>query len=128
MFAEYPPLMSRIASRDPASVIALFILIPTVQLLLWGIGRYSLDTEWWKGTCLSVVLVVLSMMILPIMDNDFKTQIGFYSLCALAVWILSNFLYEPELWQRVVLTLVSPLLGAGAWIAGIAIRMAVFGW
>lgn len=128
MFAEYIPLLSRIAPRDPALIIALFILIPTIQLLLWGIGRYSLDTEWWKGTCLSAAVLVLCVMIPPIVDNNLKTLIGVYSLCALAVWIISHVLYEPELWQRVLLTLLSPLLGTGAWIAGIAIRKAVFGW
>ncbi|MDA7921459.1 hypothetical protein N9B21_01365 [Verrucomicrobiales bacterium] len=128
MITEYAPSLSLILPRDPAVYIAFLILIPTIQLLLWGIGRYSLDMEWWKGTSLSVAVLALGGLILPLVENNPKNFIGIYSLCAIAVWIISNFLYEPDLWQRLVLTLVAPFLGSGAWIAGIAIRKAIFNW
>lgn len=115
------------ASRDPAIYIALLIAIVAIQALLWGIARFAVDMEWWKAAVLGITVLALGGMILPIVDGSVKNLIGIYSLCALAVWILAGFLYEPELWQRLVLTFVTPLLGAGAWLAGVALRNMILG-
>lgn len=97
--------------RSPSTAIYLLMMLVCVQLVVWLVGRDSLDTEWWRSATLAAVSIVIT---------SFVAIFGFYEgilgycaaagLLALLVWILSGLLYEPEMRQRIIISLSVPAL------------------
>lgn len=113
--------------KDPAVYFALVFLVLSIQGLVWGIGRHSLELDWWR----TLPFAFLLLYALPIAAATGLTPLAVvlcYVISAMLVWTLSGFFYETDRWQRCVMAAVFPVLGMAALPLGVWLRQAAFGW
>lgn len=130
---EIPPVFALLSAPriDPAAIIAWVLTTLGIQALVWGIARDSADIEWWRSALLAVLVAGLSAFALAVANAGEGVSPGPIAGAVLgtafAVWLIGGALYEVETWQRVVISLASPVIGMVAAASGIALRIAIIG-
>ncbi|HRQ90661.1 MAG TPA: hypothetical protein PLA50_17845 [Bacteroidia bacterium] len=112
---------------DPALYFGLAFSVLSIQCLVWIIGRYSLELDWWRTLPFAYILNY-AFPIVAAKEWTLQAVGVCYVVSAMVVWALSGFLYEPERWQRCVMSAVFPALGIVALPIGVWLRKTVFGW
>ncbi len=113
--------------KDPAAYFALAFLVLSIQGLVWGIGRDSLELDWWR----TLPLAFLLLYAFPIVTATGLTPLSVgvcLVLSAMLVWSLAGFFYEADRRQRFVMCSVLPFLGMVAFPLGVGLRRTLFGW
>ncbi len=113
--------------RDPAVYFGLVFLVLSIQGLVWGLGRHSLELDWWR-TLPFAFLLLFALPIAAALGLRPLTVGLCYAISTMLVWSLAGFFYEPERWQRLVMSAVLPVLGMVALPLGIWLRKTIFGW
>ncbi len=114
--------------RDLATVIAIILSILSVQLALWIMARHSADIEWWRATALGCVAAVVSPFAMAMFSKGIQMGAGSVIIALFAIWLIAGFLYDLEIWQKILLTLLCPVIGLGAYFLALLIRNAIFGY
>ncbi|MCB1086426.1 MAG: hypothetical protein KDM63_05235 [Verrucomicrobiae bacterium] len=121
----------RTVPRDPAIYFAFGLTLLGIQALIWGIARDNTDIEWWRSSAVAIVAVVIGSMILSfiVRQETFSAIpiLGGIFGCGFAVWLIGGFLYELEIWQRLTLSLASPIIGGVGMFLGVLLRNLIIG-
>lgn len=95
-----------VRKHDLATIFYFAMMWASVQLIIWLVGRDSLENDAWRSAALALVSVVLPGLLMVFSQSRSAGDlIGGALVIFLIVWIVSGFLYEPELKQRVIITL-----------------------
>lgn len=127
--AERIELLSYIvASRDPTTIFHLVMLWASVQLIIWIVGRDSLENDAWRSFALAILTTIVPAMVAAMGSVDgAKGLIAAAILLALPVWIVCGYLYEPETRQRVILTVAVPVASVVLYPVAAFLRGWIFG-
>ena len=101
--------------RDPTAIFYFVLLWLGCQLIIWLVGRDSLDNEWWRSAALALLATVVPTVtyILAVNEGAGGLVAAAVLLCLLT-WIVSGMLYEPELRQRILIAVLVPAVAVGA--------------
>ena len=124
-----PDILAFVLNRsDPTGYIHLLMLWMAIQLLVWLVGRDSLENDLWRGFALAVMCSIVPAMVFA-MDsaNGTEGMLAAAILLALPVWIVSGLLYEPETRQRIILTTVIPAISLLLMPVALWLRAQIFG-
>lgn len=98
-------------SRDPTAYIHLMLLWTSCQLLVWMVGRDSLETDWWRSLALAAVgTLVPAFAVLLAVSHGTLGLVAAAVVMGLLIWGISGFLYEPEFRQRLLMAIIVPIL------------------
>lgn len=113
--------------RDPVVYFAFLTLLLSLQLFIWLVARHVSDVPWWNTFGITFV-VFTGTLIGTYVSFSFANVIATYLACGFIVWLVAGWLYEMEIWQRVVVSTFSPALGWGALIGASYFVPKIFGW
>ena len=109
--------------RDPTAIFYFILLWLGCQLIVWLVGRDSLDNEWWRSGALAGLATITPTVVFILVVNEGATGlVGAAVVLALLTWIVSGLLYEPELRQRILITVLVPALAAGVFPLAVFLR------
>lgn len=111
--------------RDPAVYIALLFLVLSIQLLVWVIGRDSLELDWWR-TLPFAILLLYGLPLATATGFTVLSVVLYLVISAMVVWSLAGFFYEADCRQRITMILVLPLIGMVALPLGFFLRRVIF--
>ena len=114
--------------RDPAAAFALIFALIGVYLLIWLIARDTVENDWLRAFGIAVIGIIAASAPTWWQDQGMLTFAGVLAFGAFAVWIVCGWLYDMEIWQRLVTSLVTPPIGLLAFKGGVLLRQAIFGW
>ncbi len=114
--------------RDPTAYIHLLMLWMAIQLLVWLVGRDSLENDFWRSFALAAMCTIVPALVFAMGSADgLKGMLAAAILLALPVWIVSGLLYEPETRQRIILTTVVPAISLLLMPVALWLRSQIFG-
>lgn len=128
MIAAWSLPIAYVGRRDPAAIFALIIAIVAVHLLIWLIGRWNVDNDWWRSVCVAFVGLVVGSAPSWFQGQGFLPAAGAMLFGAFVIFEICRALFDMEIWQRLVTALATPVIGILSLGAGILIRRAIFGW
>jgi len=103
-------------------LIAILMALPLTQLLIWGLARHSTYVEFWRSIAVSVVGVLCGSFVLRAIAEFGISQIAGFALGGtFATWIITGWLYEFEIPHRVAVSLATPVIGVGTFLASSAL-------
>jgi len=114
--------------RDPTAYIHLLMLWMAIQLLIWLVGRDSLENEFWRSFALAVMCTIVPAMVFAMGSADgLEGMVAAAILLALPVWIVTGLLYEPETRQRMILSTAIPAISLILMPVSLWLRAQIFG-
>jgi hypothetical protein len=125
---ELPLMAFGLGRRDPTAIFYFILMWLGIQLIVWLVGRDSLDNEWWRSAALAALSTVTPLVIFVTVENEGAA--GFVAaavLLTLLVWIISGFLYEPDLREKVLISVLVPALAAGVFPIAVWLRRLILG-
>ena len=124
------PLAAYVGSRrnDPAAIFYFLLMWLGSQLIVWLVGKDSLDTDWWRSAALAAISTVVPAMVIIVAANEgVAGLVAAGVLIALVIWIISGMLYEPEFLQRLLISLLIPALAGAAFPFALWLRECLVG-
>ena len=109
--------------RDPTAIFYFLLLWLGCQFIIWLVGRDSLDNEWWRsGALAGLATIVPTVVYILVVNEGIAGLVGAAVALALLTWIVSGLLYEPELRQRILISVLVPALAAGVFPLAVFLR------
>ncbi len=132
-----------LASQDASSALAVFVRVPTdlgfylfvgltygcTHLLVWLIARDSSDMDWWRSLGTSMSVAVPAGVALAFFQNEasLSTVIGGILLALFIAWLVYGWLFDLEIWQRIVMTVATPAIAVGMFLVAYWLKGLILG-
>ncbi len=119
------------APRDIGIYLTAILMLVMMQGLIWGIARHSTDIEFWRCVGLCAIAGIAAITGYAIGGSQ-GWLLGIL-LGAFAGYLIAGFVYDFDLWQRLVVTVCAPVFAfvsfyGGYWLKGILITKVFASW
>ncbi|MEM0968659.1 MAG: hypothetical protein AAGJ31_04860 [Verrucomicrobiota bacterium] len=119
MTAAASPLPARIVfiSNDLGIYLVIALLLLGTQFLVWLFARDTTEVDWWRSMALCAVVGFVMFILTQMGAQSGKSWIGPVA-GMLAASLMVGFLYEMEVWQRILTSLGTPCIAIGSFFSG----------
>ncbi len=115
-----------IVPTDLGIYLTALIMIILTQVLLWSIARYTTDIEIWRCLGFCAVVGAASAMGFALAGASGNGWWGVLGCGAFAGYLIGGFIYDFDLWQRIVVAICGPILAAIAFFGGYALKGLIY--